>query len=53
MIVLGVHPAGALPGHSLGSTVYKVLCEASCPVLTAAGEGKRAVLHEHLAAHAS
>ena len=53
MIVLGVHPAGVLPGHSLGSTVYKVVCEAACPVLTAAGESRRAALHEDLVAHAS
>ena len=53
MIVLGVHASGALPGHSLGSTVYKVICEAPCPVLTAAGDARQTVLKEHLVAHAS
>jgi nucleotide-binding universal stress UspA family protein len=53
MIVLGVNPSGVLPGHSLGTTVYKVVCEASCPVLTAAGETKLAALQQHLLAHAS
>ena len=53
MIVLGVHASGALPGHSLGTTVYKVVCEATCPVLTAAGEAMRAAFSEDLVAHAS
>lgn len=53
IIVLGVHLSGALPGHSLGSTVYKVVCEAACPVLTAAGEATQTALNEHLVAHAS
>jgi nucleotide-binding universal stress UspA family protein len=53
MIVLGVHPGGVLTGHALGSTVYKVVCEAPCPVLTAAGESRRAALHDDLVAHAS
>jgi len=53
VIVLGVHASGALPGHSLGTTVYKVICEATCPVLTAAGEAARAAFAEDLVAHAS
>lgn len=53
MIVLGVHSSGMLPGHTLGTTVYKVVCEASCPVLTVAGEATRAALQERLLAHAS
>ncbi len=53
MIVLGVHLPGALPGHSLGSTVYKVVCEAACPVLTAAAAAEQAAFNEDLIAHAS
>lgn len=53
LIVLGVHAPGTLPGHSLGTTVYKVICEAYCPVLTAAGEARRTAFDEHLLAHAS
>src|SRR5579864_5978952 len=53
IIVLGVHLPGALPGHSLGSTVYKVVCEAACPVLTAAAAAEQAAFNEDLVAHAS
>ena len=53
MVVLGVHATGALPGHSLGTTVYKVVCEATCPVLTAAGDARRTAFTEDLVAHAS
>ena len=53
IIVLGVRASGALPGHSLGSTVYKVVCDATCPVLTAAGEATQTAFDKHLVAHAS
>lgn len=37
LIALGVRKAGTFPGHLPPATAYKVVCQATCPVLTVRG----------------
>lgn len=37
LIALGVRRAGTFPGHLPPATAYKVVCQATCPVLTVRG----------------
>jgi nucleotide-binding universal stress UspA family protein len=37
VIALGVRRAGTFPGHLPPATAYKVVCQATCPVLTVRG----------------
>lgn len=34
LIIMGAHAVSFLPGHVPSATAYKVVCQASCPVLT-------------------